>query len=94
MVPWDEYHANSTSAPLAVGYRRDFDEGIRMYNTTSAIQEIKRLVHAFAAELQKDTTPGPCVVRVASIRFEVSHNVSNGLVYGDFTAYYKTLPIQ
>ena len=95
MVPWDEYHANSTNAPLAVGYRRKFDQGIRMYDSTSAEQEIERLVYAFAAEIQKDTTPGPCVVRIASLQFEVSHRSSDSgiLICGDFTGYYKTLPI-
>ena len=89
VVPWDEYHANGTSAPPAVGYRRSFDEGIRMHDTASAEQEIERLVHAFATEIQKDTTPDPCVVRIAALQFAVSHNLIDGIVCGDLIAYYK-----
>lgn len=91
-VPWDEYHANGTTAPLAIGYRRKFDEGIRMYDTTSAELEIERLVRAFADEIRHDATPEPCVVRIAALQFEVSHHASSGLVCGDLTSYYKTLP--
>jgi len=89
VVPWDEYHANGTSATPAVGYRRKFDEGIHMHDTSFAEQEIERLVHAFATEIQKDTTPGPCVVRIAAMQFEVSRNLIDGIVCGDLTAYYK-----
>ena len=92
MVPWDEYHASGMSTGETVAdFRRTFDEGIRVYDTEAAEQEVERIISALAAEIQDDATPEPCVVYIAALQFDVSLSTIDSLICGDCTAYYKTL---